>query len=539
MTFEVNRGQAPLEYKYVLRHGVEALFFRQGADFVLPARHGVESKVRLELLSTNSKSTVAAAELLGAESNYLIGPDPSRFITHVPNYGDIRYQHIYSGVTLDFYGNGSNLEHDFTVDPYADPSRIAFRWQGAKSIELSGGGDLLIQVPNGTLILKKPVAYQVEADGRHPVVAAFHRRSDGSFDFRLGDYDRSLPLVIDPVFTFSTYLDGNNMDEVSGVTTDASGNVYVTGNTASADFPTQNPYQSQLACAVPNSTNCANVFISKLDPTGKTLLYSTYLGGNGQDQPAGIALDASGNIIIGGLSSSTNFPHAGSLPVISCQTNDECYYLASLKADGSALNYAGLVGGAGPLGSNGNYGRLAVDASGNAYLAGWTDDPNFQITPGTLASSVSGYPNNEGFVLKVSPTGTLLYSTVIPGNAAPPFGSVNADFFMTTAMAVDTSGQVTIAGNGGIGLPTTTGVLEATLPTSATEPDPENGFVLQLNATASAVNYATYVPAADQILGMATDKSGDLYGRRSDYRSGPRRAPRIASRQSCRRVWRR
>lgn len=519
LTFEENRGQAPPQYKYVLRHGAEALFFRQGADFVLPARHGVESKLRLELLSTSSRSTISAAGLLGAQSNYLIGSDPSGFITHVPNYSEIRYEHIYSGVTLDFYGNGTNLEHDFTVAPYADPSSIAFRWKGAKSIELSGGGDLLIQVPSGTLILKKPIAYQTEFYGRRPVAASFHRRPDGSFDFRLGHYDRTRPLVIDPVFTFSTYLDGNNMDEVSGVTTDASGNIYVTGNTASADFPTQNPYQSQLACATPNSTNCSNAFISKLDPTGNTLLYSTYLGGNGQDQPAAIALDASGNIIIGGLSSSTNFPNAGSLPVISCQTNDECYFLASFTADGSALNYSGLVGGAGPLGSNGNFGRLAVDASGNAYLAGWTDDSNFQITAGTLASSVSGYPNNEGFVLKVSPTGTLLYSTVIPGNATPPSGSVNANFFMTTAIAVDSSGQVTIAGNGGIGLPTTAGVLEASLPTSASEPDPENGFVLQLNATASAVNYATYVPAADLIGGMAVDKSGDLYITGSTYES--------------------
>src|ERR1700744_1257108 len=226
LTFEENRGQAPLQYKYILRHGVEAFFFEKGADFILPTRHGVEPKLRLELLSTSAKSRFGAAELLGAQSNYFVGSDSSRFITHVPNYGEIQYEHIYPGVTLDFYGNGSNLEHDFTVDPHADPSLIAFRWQGARSTELTGDGDLLIQVSSGTLILKKPVAYQIDPGGRRTVSAAFRRKHDGSFGFRIGHYDRTRPLVIDPVFSFSTYLDGNNMDEVSGVTTDASGNIY-------------------------------------------------------------------------------------------------------------------------------------------------------------------------------------------------------------------------------------------------------------------------------------------------------------------------
>ena len=113
---------------------------------------------------------------------------------------------------------------------------------------------------------------------------------------------------------------------------------------------------------------------------------------------------------------------------------------------------------------------------------------------------------------------SLTSSTIIPGNAALPFGSVYADSFMATAIAVDSSGQVTIAGNGGIGLPTTAGVLEASLPTTVTD-DPENGFVLQLNATASAINYATYVPAANLIGAMAVDKTGNVYLTGTTYES--------------------
>jgi hypothetical protein len=164
---------------------------------------------------------------------------------------------------------------------------------------------------------------------------------------------------------------------------------------------------------------------------------------------AAIAVDTSGNVIVAGVSESSNFPHAGAVPSLSCQINNSCYFLASLKPDGSALNYSGQIGGSEGAYTNGTNGRLAVDASGNAYLAGITDSPNFQLTSGTLVPSITGYPNISTFVLKVDPTGKLLYSTAIPGNAAPnPLASFN-NFFLPTGIAVDSSGQATVSGTGG------------------------------------------------------------------------------------------
>ena len=192
------------------------------------------------------------------------------------------------GVTLDFYGNGSNLEHDFTIAPHADPSAIAFQLQGAKSVDLTPGGDLLIHAADGTLLLKKPIAYQGASDRRRTVAAEFRRKQDGSIGFRVGSYDASRPLIIDPVFSFSTYLDGSLSDQVEAVTTDPTGNIYLTGTTGSTNFPTQNPEQSQLGCSPSAPSSCQNAFVAKLDPTGKTLLYSTYLGGSAQDFGAAI-----------------------------------------------------------------------------------------------------------------------------------------------------------------------------------------------------------------------------------------------------------
>jgi hypothetical protein len=155
--------------------------------------------------------------------------------------------------------------------------------------------------------------------------------------FRVGSYDVRRPLIIDPVFTFSTYLDGTGLDEVAAVTTDSSGNIYLTGTTGPTNFPTQGSEQSHLGCTPSGSSNCQNAFITKLDPTGKRLMYSTYLGGSALDFGAAIAVDTNGNAILGGVSTSMDFPHAGSVPSVSCQTNNCCYFVASLKPDGSEL----------------------------------------------------------------------------------------------------------------------------------------------------------------------------------------------------------
>jgi Abnormal spindle-like microcephaly-assoc'd, ASPM-SPD-2-Hydin len=514
LSFESNRGQAPAAYSYVLHRGdMQAMFSDGGVDFRLPGSrigsNNVSTKVtgplRFNLIGA-SPNTHPAGELPNrAESNYLLGADSSRWIAHVPNYSRVVYRGIYPGVSLVFYGRDGELEHDFTLAPLADPAVISFRMEGAQRVELSPEGNLHIASSAGALVLKKPTAYQQAGGKLAAVDVSFLLAPDGRVSFRVGSYDRSRPLVIDPVLTFSTYLDGSTTDNITAVTTDGGGNIYLTGFTTSTDFPTVKPLQPASGCG---SDGCNYVFITKLDPTGKTLIYSTYLGGGFEDSGGAIAVDAQGDAIVAGTSSSSNFPQAGSLPAR--PSRPDCYFLASLTPDGSAFNYSGLIGG-----SQGAYapndGRVAVDAAGNAYLAGVTDDQTFPITPGTLAPTFSGYPNSITFVMKVAPSGQLLYSTVIPGNAAYNPLDVFTNLFSVTGISIDASGQAIVAGSAGAGLPTTAGVVAPNYPNPTDVESGEAGFILQLNSTASAINYATYIPGTDLVGGMAIDSKGNFY----------------------------
>jgi hypothetical protein len=513
IAFETNHGQAPQKYSFLFhRDGLRAMFFENGADLALCGPSGCDEKLALTFVGAHSVPESTSA--LTGHANYFLGNDSARWVRNVPLSSMIEYKELYPGISLSFYGNGQELEHDFRIAPGADPSCIVLRFDGSTRIDQASDGSLEIHTANGALTLKEPIAYQQTDRGHTPVDARFLRSSDGSIRFQVGAYDHSRPLVIDPVIVFASYLGGTGTDLATAITTDASGDVLVTGSTTSADFPTKNALQSSLG------TNGQSVFVTKLDPTGQTLIYSTYLGGSSQALGSAsatggaIAVDANGSAIIAGLTSSANFPVAGAGTSLSCQINDNCFFLASLSSDGSKLNYSGTVGGEQGFYTFGTDVNLAVDATGNAYLAGTTDDSNFQITAGTLATSATGYPYNETFALKVDPTGKLLYSTVIPGtdtNSTDLLQPYTNDF-VPTGIAVDTQGDVTIAGTTGLGLPTTSGVVGPQFPnTYVNVENPSAGFVLQLNPTASAINFASYLPGTDYGFGLAVDKGGDFY----------------------------
>ncbi len=506
MVFEQNQGQTASEYRYLVRRdGMSVLFLPGGVDFRLP-HHGVpSSEVHLRLVG--SQASPAGFALQAGRTNYLLGSDASKWIRNVPQFAKVEYPELYPGISLIFYGNDDSLEHDFVLQAGANPTQIAFRLSGAQAVELNAHGDLVVRLDTGNLLLRRPVAYQEAGNDRTKVSATFVLAKDRTIGFRIGRYDHARPLVIDPVFTFSTYLAGTGLDRVSAVTTDTSGNIYAVGSTSSTDFPT-------AAAEQPRSGGGNDVFVSKLDPSGHTLLYSTYLGGSGDDWGGAIAVDGNGNAIVTGSSNAfttADFPAAGQLPSSGCTSGGSCYFLASLKPDGSALNYSGVINaGLGPY-TNGNAGRVAVDAAGDAYLTGVVDNSSFPVTAGTLSPTVAGYPYSSTFVTKVSPAGKVLYSTVIPGNATPDPTQVYSNWFLPTGIAVDANGQATISGTGGLGLPTTSGTIQPSFPNDPAAGNSTAGFVLQLNAAASAINFASYLPGTDSAGGMAVDAAGNYY----------------------------
>jgi hypothetical protein len=512
LSFEENRGQAPAGYQFLCHAGgATALFSGNGVDLILPDETKGGARIELRFLGSWPNVVLRAEGRLASTSSYFLGNDPKGWIHRVPHESQLVYRGIYPGIDLVFHGRGEGveIEHDFRVAAWMDPGQIRFSVNGAKDISLDAIGNLRISVGSGILFFQKPEAYQRTPMGRKIVDTEFTLNPDHSVHFRVGPYDESRELVIDPVFTFSTYLTTNstsNSTTITAVTTDSDENVYVTGY-AGPGFPIVNGVQ-------PGINGSEDAFVSKFDPTGHTLLYSTYLGGSSANYATAIALDPQGDIIVAGASSSNDFPHAGSVPALTCEGNNTCLFVASLTPDGSSLNYSGLIGGIEGTTSTydwGNQGRIAVDGSGNVYLAGVTDDKNFEITTGTLSSSVPGYPYDSTFVLKIGTTGAIVYGTIIPGTATPSAVASMTNVFDPSGISVDANGQATIAGTAGIGLPTTAGVIQATFPNSLNNTTPTAGFVLQLNDNASAINYATYVPGTDWLMGCAVDGSGNVY----------------------------
>ncbi len=509
--FETNLGQAPARYRFISRYSsVNAFFLDQGVDLVLPSKDRDRHRVSFTLLGVRSDVAPEGRNSVPAVSNYLLGNDPSRWIRGVPNQSQVLYRQIYPGIDLVFHGQGNEMEHDFRIAPGGDPGTIRFAMKGANRVTLDDSGNLMISLGDDTLSLQKPRAYQETANGRQQVESRFALNQDGTVQFQVGSYDRKLELTIDPVFVFSTYLASSGGDWPTAIASDSGGNVYVTGYTDGSDFPLENAIQATV-------TGSPNVFVSKLDPTGHTLLYSTYLGGSSRNYGNAIAIDGTGNIIVAGTSASNDFPHAGSVPSLMCEGNNDCYFLVSLKPDGSAFNYAGLIGGKegtdAQAGGGAGAGNIAVDAAGNTFLTGVTDDATFEITTGTLATGVQGggYPYDSTFIMKVSPVGALIYSTIVPGTAQQNFAVYRNNVFVAAGISVDSAGKATIAGTAGPGLPSTAGVIQPTFPNSLSVENASAGFVLQINGTASAITYSTYIPGTDSIGGFAVDSQGNSY----------------------------
>ncbi|MBZ5494020.1 MAG: choice-of-anchor D domain-containing protein [Acidobacteriia bacterium] len=500
--FEPNEGQAAKGYTFVARRPeLTAAFAPTFADLSVRGNNNSAAHLRLRFIH-GAAQAIEGENKLGSKTNYMLGNGPEEWHTGVANYGRLRYRDLYPGIDLVFYGNGEQLEHDFVIAPGADPSRIHFQLEGGNEIHLEPNGDLRLNLRDGELVLRRPSAYQEGKDHAQKIDVAFVLKGS-AIGFRVGRYDRSRPLIVDPVMVFSTYLAGGTVEFLNAVTVDGAGNVYVTGFTASPDFPTT-PTSFQPTCptCVPASRQ-GDAFVSKLDPTGKTLVYSTFLGGSAQDSGSSISVDANGNALVAGITSSLNFPSLNPInPTPPC-CNLNLLFVTSLSPDGSALNYSGLVGS---ISFNTSV-SLAADASGNAYIATQTDSVDFPVSAGTFSGIPATNSAHTLIVLKVSPTGSLLYSTAIPGTATPTFDSTTNNF-TPAAIAVDASGNAFVAGTAGAGLPATPGVLAGTLPADASF---RTAYALKLDATAANLLYATYIPETVFGNALAIDGTGGAY----------------------------
>ena len=331
-----------------------------------------QTVLHMKLVGANPAPRVVGLEKLPGKANYFIGNDSTKWRTNIPTYAKVKYENVYPGMDLVYYGNQRQLEYDFVVAPGTDPKIITLGFEGADKLEVDAQGDLVLYADGGEIRLHKPLVYQ-DIDGVRQAIAGsyvlFPQTPDPRLQtldarpqqvgFQVAAYDFNRPLIIDPVLSYSTYLGGSGGDSGSDIAVDFSGNAYVTGSTSSLNFPLMNPLQT-------TNRGSNDVFVAKLNPTGTALLYSTYLGGSSHDFGNSIAVDASNSAYVTGSTASNNFPTASPLqPAFAggaLVVGDA--FVAKLNATGDVLVYSTYLGGSGADGGN----SIVVDASSNAYL---------------------------------------------------------------------------------------------------------------------------------------------------------------------------
>jgi uncharacterized repeat protein (TIGR01451 family) len=430
LRFEENRGQVSVPVEYVARGLSYSMFLtREEAvlSLVKPTPHpdlrsnmqalqnrgsmmtteSTPTVLRMRFASQSAQPRVAQADELPGTSNYFIGSDPKNWRSEVPSYSRVRYDNVYPGVDLLFYGTQKQLEYDFVVSPGGDPRSIRLTYDGAQKVHLNQRGDLVLQAPGGAVIQRKPIVYQVVDGARKPVTGRYVMTGKREVGFAVGTYDRSRALVLDPVVSYSTYLGGSVDDEAYAIAVDPSGNAYVTGRTQSLNFPTSSPFQ-------PTYKGNTDVFVTKFNPTGTALVYSTYLGGNGMDIGYGIAADGSGNAYVTGGTTSTNFPTMKYI-----QTHGGIF-LTKLSPTGG-MDYSTYYGG-----SNSEYGKaIAIDSTGNAFITGITASKDFP-TKNAFQSTYGG--GSDAFVVEINTAGsTAIYSTYLGGSSQDSGNGIAVD----------------------------------------------------------------------------------------------------------------
>src|SRR5437879_4297575 len=308
LSFEANQGQTDPQVRFLSRGSGYTLFLTPTEAVLTLTKADAHAKrripgeatlaelekhagtvLRIRLVGANPVPEVAGVGELPGKSNYFVGNDPKKWRANVPTYVKVEYRDVYPGVNLVYYGNQRQLEHDFVVSPGADPKAITLAFEGMDDMAIDGVGDLVLRADGSEVRLRQPVVYQDQDGQRAMIPTRYVLKAERQVSFEVAAYDATKPLIIDPVLAYSTYLGGSNSDGGSGIAVDAAGNAYVTGNANSTNFPTTTgAFRNGLV-------GFADAFVTKLDPTGSTLLYSTYLGGSNFNDATGIAVDAAGN----------------------------------------------------------------------------------------------------------------------------------------------------------------------------------------------------------------------------------------------------
>ncbi|HEV2425824.1 MAG TPA: choice-of-anchor D domain-containing protein [Terriglobia bacterium] len=526
LSFEVNRGQAPAPVRFLARGAGYTLFLApDGATLVLSDEpQGVRrSAFSMGLAGADPRVSIAGVDKLPGESNYFLSNDPKAWQTHVPTFGRVAYHNVYPGVDLVYYGHSGQLEYDFVIAPGADLSRIHLALDAKP--RLTADGDLALPLGSSEVRFHKPVVYQTGPDGsRHSLAGGYVIVSESRsaakksvVGFRVAGYDHTRPLVIDPTFTYATYLGGTGTDSALGIAVDSTGNVYVTGRTTSTDFPVKGPYQSTF-------NGSLDAFVTKISADGLSIVYSTYLGGSKPDTTstsaadslcgisagvttattvgAAIAVDSSGDAYVTGNTNASDFPFTTGAKQFAIGGNFDAF-VTKLNTDGASLSYSTFTGG-----SQDDCGTaIAVDTAGEVYVGGSTSSKNFVATKSAYQVNLNSSTGNAFFMeLNSSASAPAVYTTFLGGTGSDVAQGIALDPACTTTdCSAYLTGQTT-----SLDFPVSATAYQKTLGGGT------DAFVTEINPALSGAGslvYSTFLGGAGNDLGygIAVDSSGNAY----------------------------
>jgi uncharacterized repeat protein (TIGR01451 family) len=504
LAFEINHGQTAPQVRYMARSREGALFFTdQGMTVAVPQLGAFRM-----LFENAGVPQIIAEEKLAAKSNYL-RHQPGKSISGIENYGSLLYSGLYSGIDVRFYGQGRHLEHDFILAPGADSRQIALRMEGISHIALQPSGNLELTLGKTNLFETAPVAWQMVNGQRKPVQAGWQLLGDNKLGIQLGEYDRSLAVTIDPVLAYSTHLGGATGEDfdlgtsfpadtfITHIGLDANHNIYVSGTTSAVDYPTTAgafDRTSNLQVVFHEDATSQSGFISKFDPSGKILLYSTFL----RDFVEVMWVDSSGHVY-SAETTSDEFPGPG-------DGDDQGMFVDKLSPDGSTQLFTTIYARTAvnaPPNCSGNIftdsrpSGMISDDSGHLYLVGTTEN---SCLPGVTNTFQATLPNSEqsGFLAKFdtnkAPASSLVYTTYLGGAT---------DFTTPQAVAIDAAGDAYVSGiSSAAGFPH-----NVTFGTAAGNA----AFVIKLNPTATGALFSTILKGSDGVRGIAIDSAHSVY----------------------------
>lgn len=482
IAFERNVGQYDQRAGFAARTD-DATLFLTGSGSVLSLGEGQNSAaVRTEFSGGNARAAFTGEGLLRGQVSYFVGSDSSNWISAVDRFASVRAVDVYPGIDVVYHSGSGDLEYDFIVSPEADPSAVVMRFDGVRRMRLTADGDLVLATSAGDLFHRRPVSYQ-DIDGRRvPVSSSFVVLGENTVGLRIGAYDCAHSLVIDPKIVYSSFLGGSNNDRAYGIGIDAAGNTYIAGRTFSPDFPVLGGVQAFRA-------GDYDAFVTKFDTSGSTMVYSTYLGGLGFDEALALAVTPAGEVVIGGDTSSSDFPT--SVPFQAALGGSIDGFVARLSSSGSVLLFSSYCGGF----NTETIEAVSVDSTGTVSFGGSTNsDTTFPLV--LPLQGTYGGGSSDGIYGRVSSGGALLNSSFIGGTGSE----------LVDAIAVDLAGNVYMTGlTQNAGFPTVNPF--------QTAGGSSDAFVTKVAADFLSLVYSSPLGGGndDAGTGIAVDDAGNAY----------------------------